>query len=307
MTITAATKLSATVAVLALSSCMAAAQSKVFVTSAHGTVRMTGSGSASYMYRTDPAGEGEGQSNKTHDELFAGTEQFEKNATSVTEIDMGPDSLDEVRGVNASAARSTLLNVVRTYSYDKPGMYDMAAVDKYREKLNSGEWHCSVHTRELKTGESTDVCQRRRSDDLREDAIITVGPKELTFIHHIKRNNGGGHSTLSELPMMIGPQINGLIAELNPGSVAELKTWQAEHMAEMKALQAEMKAGIGSVGDLSPGRFWLSSPDADVRVIKLDRLKKVMPPLPPVPVPAPEAHSIPAPPAAPSPLPEAKE
>lgn len=223
------------------------AQTNVYTSSNGKVVRVMADGSSSYAYRVGQGqGAGAGQNTRTKDDLFAGTEQFEKNATSVTEIDMDPDSLEQVRGKDAPQAHSTLLNVVRTYGYDKPGMYDMAAVDKYRDKLNSGDWHCSVHTRELKTGESTDVCQKRRSDDLREDAIITVAPKELTFIHHIKRA-GGGHSDMSGLPLIIGERFP-VMASLLPGNLAEMQAnmaaWQAEHMGEMKEFQAEIKAGL---------------------------------------------------------------
>lgn len=179
------------------------------------------------------------------DDLFAGTEIFEKNAVDVTEISMDPDSLDMVKGHDGQRAHSMVLNVVRTYSYDKPGMYNMADVDQFRNKLNSGEWHCSVHERNLKSGSSTDICQKRRSDGMKESAIITVEPKELTFIHQIKRADGGGSSSIGYSPL--GPvgyysTIGGypMLAELNADGIAMM----AEQRAMMAEQAARMKADI---------------------------------------------------------------
>lgn len=112
------------------------------------------------------------------DDLFAGTEKFATGASDVSEVTTEPDGKRKV------------LSVVRSYEYDKPGMYRIEDVEAYRTKLNTGEWHCSVHTRELKTGESTDVCNKRRTDGFVETAIITVEPKELTFIHTVRPAEG---------------------------------------------------------------------------------------------------------------------
>jgi hypothetical protein len=157
------------------------------------------------------------------DDLFAGTEVFSKGASDVTEITMDPDTLGLVGGRDKARAHGMVLNVVRTYSYDKPGMYRIEDVEVFRNKLNSGDWHCSVHTRSLKTGESTDVCSKRRSDDLSEQAIITVEPKSLTFIHTI-RKRGAGESDVSEMPMLLG--LHGLpaLAMLDPQLFLDMHT-----------------------------------------------------------------------------------
>ena len=152
----------------------------------------------------EPPAEYEGQAQPAplpadvKDDLFQGTETFAKNAVSATEINMGPDSLDLVGGSQSHRANSMVLNVVRTYTYDKPGMYDAAEVEKFRSKLNSGDWSCSVRTRDLKNGSSSDICHKRRADGLRETAIVTVEPKSLTFIHTIRRaSENGNHSSNS--------------------------------------------------------------------------------------------------------------
>ncbi len=126
------------------------------------------------------------------DDLFAGTEKFAKGASDVTEVTMDPNSLDMVGGPNANYAHRMVLNVVRTYSYDKPGMYNPVEVEEYRRKLETGDWHCSVHIRDLKNGESTDVCSRNRAPDMVENAILTTSPKSLTFIHNIRKAKGQG-------------------------------------------------------------------------------------------------------------------
>jgi len=153
---------------------------------------------------------------KAKDDLFAGTEVFEKNATDVTEITMDPDSLAMVNGKDKDKAHNTVLQTVRTYEYDKPGMYNMADVDKFREKLNTGDWHCSVHERHLKSGESTDICEKRRTDDLFESAIITVEPKELTFIHTISHHPTGMGMPMGDMGMGIGAGAGSSLAMLNP-------------------------------------------------------------------------------------------
>ncbi|HVG26488.1 MAG TPA: hypothetical protein VM865_02695 [Acidobacteriaceae bacterium] len=172
-----------------------------------------------------PEAAAEGQSNadtRVKDDLFAGTEVFAKGATNITEITMDPDSLNLVGGRDRHDAQNMVLNVVRTYQYDKPGMYNASEVETFRNKLNTGDWRCAVHTRNLKSGESTDVCNRKRTDDLKETAIITVEPQQLTFIHTIRRPRPG-HSELSGLPMMLGP-LHGLpsIAMLDPEVLADL-------------------------------------------------------------------------------------
>ena len=135
-----------------------------------------------------------------------------------------------------------VLNVVRTYEYDKPGMYNIADVEEIRQRLNTGDWHCSVHTRDTKRGESTDICYKRRADNLTEQAIITVEPKELTFIHTIRHRNGEGGSLEGfDLPGV--GLFNGapLMAMANPAMKAEMLAMQAElraHAAEMGSVHS---------------------------------------------------------------------
>ena len=157
------------------------------------------------------------------DDLFAGTEVFAKGASDITEITMDPDSLNLVGGNDEHRARSMVLNVVRTYTYDKPGMYNMADVEAIRNKLNSGDWHCSVHIRDLKNGTGSDVCGKRRTDGMKETAIIEVEPKQLTFIHTIRRAGGPGTSEMGFFPML--PGLSGLpaLAMMDPEAFADMQ------------------------------------------------------------------------------------
>jgi hypothetical protein len=118
------------------------------------------------------------------DDLFAGTEKFAQGASESTEINLDPDTMDMVGSghKNAELAKKMKFMTIRTYEYDKPGMYKMEDVEAYRKKLEDGTWKCSVRVREK--NESTDICSRIGPDhETREMVILTAEPKELTFIH----------------------------------------------------------------------------------------------------------------------------
>jgi hypothetical protein len=119
------------------------------------------------------------------DDLFAGTEKFAKGASDVTDVNLGPDMLGMVSGKHGGdMAHKLNFMVVRTYEYPRPGMYSLADVDEYRQKLKTGNWNCFIHTHESESGESTDICSRALPNgEGNEMVILTVEPKELTFIH----------------------------------------------------------------------------------------------------------------------------
>jgi len=119
------------------------------------------------------------------DELFAGTEKFAAGASDVSDVNIGPDMLGMVSGKHGGdIAKKMNFMLVRSYTYPKPGMYNLADVDAYRQKLRTGNWNCFVHTYESKSGESTDICNRALPNgEGTEMVIMTVEPKELTFIH----------------------------------------------------------------------------------------------------------------------------
>jgi len=141
------------------------------------------------------------------DDLFAGTEKFANGASDVTDVNLGPDMLGMVSGKHGGdMAHKLNFMVVKTYEYPKPGMYNMADVDAYRQKLKSGNWNCFIHTHESKTGESTDICNRPLPNGQgNEMVILTVEPKELTFIH---MSGTGSLADLSKMGRMGGYEGN---------------------------------------------------------------------------------------------------
>jgi len=135
------------------------------------------------------------------DDLFAGTEKFNAGASDATEVNLGPDMLGMVSGNHGGdVAHKMRFMVVRTYTYPHEGMYKMEDVDVYRQKLKTGNWNCFIHTYEQKSGESTDICKRALPNDAgNEMVILTVQPKQLTFIHMSGR---GSLADLGNLDML---------------------------------------------------------------------------------------------------------
>jgi hypothetical protein len=118
------------------------------------------------------------------DKLFAGTEIFAQGASESTEINLDPDTIlmMDSHNKNAELAKKVKFMTIRTYEYDKPGMYKMDDVEVFRKRLDDGTWNCSVRVREK--NESTDICSRLGPDhETHEMVILTAEPKELTFIH----------------------------------------------------------------------------------------------------------------------------
>ena len=210
------------------------------------------------------------------DDLFAGAEVFAKGASDITEITMDPDTLNLVGGPDRGRARNTVLKVVRTYTYDKPGMYNMADVEAIRNKLNTGDWHCSVHVRDLKNGSGSDVCGKRRTDGMRETAIIEVEPKQLTFIHTISKGSGPGQSELGFFPML--PGMHGLpaIAMMDPDAFVDMQI--GLHGMPMVLTRP------GAMTLTMPGMhvFTLNSQENKVRVNELNKQLKELKIHPPV-------------------------
>lgn len=129
------------------------------------------------------------------DDLFAGTEKFANGASDVTDVNLGPEMLGMVSGKHGGdLAHKMNFMVVRTYEYPHTGMYRMEDVEAYRQKLRTGNWNCFIHTYESKSGESTDICSRALPNNQgNEMVILTVEPKELTFIHM------SGNASLADL------------------------------------------------------------------------------------------------------------
>jgi hypothetical protein len=139
-------------------------------------------------------------STQVNDPLLAGTERFAVGASDVSEVNLDPSALGMVSGNGGEAALAKKMNfiVVRSYKYDKPGMYSMQEFDTIRRRLDDGGWVCSVHVRD-KDG-STDICARKGADhESNETIIMTSGPKEVTFVHM------KGKASLADLSRMGTP------------------------------------------------------------------------------------------------------
>jgi hypothetical protein len=119
------------------------------------------------------------------DDLFAGTEKFAKGAKDVSEVTLDPSMMGMIpasKNGGSDMARKMRFIVIRSYEYDKPGMYKMEDVEVYRRKLDDGSWSCSIRVRD-KDG-TTDICSRQTADHKgSEMVIIATEAKELTFIH----------------------------------------------------------------------------------------------------------------------------
>jgi len=119
------------------------------------------------------------------DDLFAGFEKFAQGASAVTEINLDPTTMQILganRGPNAELARKLSLVAIRSYSYDKPGIYRVEDVDAFRKKLEDGSWSCSVHVRNQNS--SSDICSRSTGDhETNEMVILSIRPQKISLIH----------------------------------------------------------------------------------------------------------------------------
>ncbi len=138
------------------------------------------------------------------DELFAGADKFSHGAKSTTEVNLdrkmlgmaakfaGSDSDDKEDKDDAKLVNKLEFVIVRSYEYEKAGQYNMADVEEFQRRLESGGWSHIVKTRSAT--DSTDVCVK--TDDngaFSELVVIAAEPMELTFVH-LK-----GHMTMDEL------------------------------------------------------------------------------------------------------------
>jgi Domain of unknown function (DUF4252) len=140
------------------------------------------------------------------DELFAGAEKFAQGASEVTEINLDPSTMGMVShgGNDATLARKMNFMVIRSYKYEKSGMYSMDDFQAYSKKLTDGTWNCSIHVRE-KNG-STDICSRTGADhETNEMVILTAEPRELTFIHMSGKMSLNDLNRMGNSPAAIPP------------------------------------------------------------------------------------------------------
>jgi uncharacterized protein YxeA len=138
------------------------------------------------------------------DDLFQGTDQFSKDARSVTEVNLDKRMLAMMDKFTSAAAASkgekAELNLakkmdfvyVRSYEFEKPGQYKAADLDAFRKRLEGADWSHIV--KERTKDEQNDVWVRIGDEgQFAELVVISAEANELNFVH-LK-----GHMTLQEL------------------------------------------------------------------------------------------------------------
>jgi len=71
---------------------------------------------------------------------------------------------------------------VRDYEFDKEGQYSMDDVNNLRKYFETSEWTPMVHSREKKSGETTDVMVKMVNGESRGMFILSAEPKELSIV-----------------------------------------------------------------------------------------------------------------------------
>jgi hypothetical protein len=130
------------------------------------------------------------------DELLAGTEKFAQGASSVTEINLDPTTMSMIvsmrHGRDADLASKLNLMSVRSYTYDKPGMYSADDVEAFRKRLEDGSWSCPIRIRGQNG--TSEICSRSSADHVTNELVIfSANPQKVNFIHV------SGKMTLEEL------------------------------------------------------------------------------------------------------------
>ena len=138
------------------------------------------------------------------DDLFAGADRFSHGAKSSTEVNLdrkmlamaakfaGSDSDDKEEKDDAKLVNKLEFVIVRSYEYEKPGQYNLADVEEFQRRLESGGWSHIVKTRGAT--DNTDICVKTDENGaLSELVVIAAEPTELTFVH-LK-----GHMSMDEL------------------------------------------------------------------------------------------------------------
>ena len=140
------------------------------------------------------------------------------HASDVTEVTLGKNMLEFAakfmngKDKDDEATRALIQGLdgiyVRSYEFDKEGQYSMVDLDQLRRNFASPEWTPMVHTRELKSGETTDILVKQVNGEPHGIFILTAEPKELTIVLILgpihmsdlgKLNGLGGLSALGDV------------------------------------------------------------------------------------------------------------
>jgi hypothetical protein len=113
-------------------------------------------------------------------------------ASNVTEVTLGKNMLDFAakfmngKDQDEAATRKLIQGLdgiyVREYEFDKDGQYSLEEVEKLRMSFASSEWTPIVHSRERKSGESTDVLLKMVNGETRGMFVLSAEPRELSIV-----------------------------------------------------------------------------------------------------------------------------
>lgn len=88
---------------------------------------------------------------------------------------------------------------VRSFEFDREGVYSQEDVDAIRKQLSGPGWSCVVKVESKKKGgETADVCLRQEDDRIFGLVVLVAEPKELTFV------NIAGNINLEQLKALEG-------------------------------------------------------------------------------------------------------
>ncbi len=113
-------------------------------------------------------------------------------ASNVTEVTLGKNMLGFAskfmtgKDQDEAATKHLIENLdgiyVRSYEFDKEGQYSMEEIEKLRSYFETSEWTPIVHSRERKSGETTDVLFKMVNGETHGMFVLSVEPKELTIV-----------------------------------------------------------------------------------------------------------------------------
>jgi hypothetical protein len=72
---------------------------------------------------------------------------------------------------------------VRSYEFDKTGVYNEADIENFRAQLKAPEWNRIVGVRSRRDGDNSYVYVRQAGGKLTGLAVISAEPKELTLVY----------------------------------------------------------------------------------------------------------------------------
>ena len=72
---------------------------------------------------------------------------------------------------------------VRSYEFDKPGMYNTADIEQFRAELKAPEWNRIVGVKSKRDGENDYVFVRMVNGKMAGLAVIDASPKEFTLVY----------------------------------------------------------------------------------------------------------------------------